>query len=236
MRDDREIQRDWALFLDLDGTLLDIAQKPDSVVVPNDLALRLSSLRHELGGALAVVSGRSLDVLDTLLSPFNGPSAGEHGAVVRNAEGEIDSARSLMMPRAWVDAVHLAAEAWDGIVIERKPRSIVVHYRLAPERQEEVRALVEGLPGLDAEGFQVLPARMAFEVQPKTSSKGRAVALLMETKPFLGRTPVFVGDDVTDAEGMSMARKLGGFGLWVDEKFGGEPANVREWIARGVAA
>ena len=183
-----------------------------------------------------MVSGRSLAVLDTLLSPFSGPGAGEHGAVVRHADGELDEARSLMMPRAWVDAIHLAAENWDGIVIERKPRSIVLHYRLAPEREADVAALVHGLPGLDAEGFSVLPARMAYEVKPKSSSKGRAVALLMETEPFAGRMPVFVGDDVTDEEGMSMARKLGGFGMRVDEWFGGQPANVRDWIARGVTA
>lgn len=236
MRDAHEIRRDWALFLDLDGTLLDIAPRPDAVVVPERLALELSRLQNELGGALAVVTGRSLPVLDSLLSPFMTAGAGEHGAVVRMPDGSHDEIRTPAVPRIWVQMLDRAAENWNGIVIERKPRSIVLHYRLAPERKDDARKLVESLPGLAEEGFVILPAHMAFEVKPKGSSKGRAVAILMETPTFAGRTPVFVGDDITDEAGIEMARKLGGFGLRVQDDFGGEPAQVRDWIARGVAA
>lgn len=236
MRDAADIQRDWALFLDLDGTILDIAPRPDEVEVPERLALELNRLRHDLDGAVAVVSGRELAVIDDLLSPFQGAGAGEHGAVVRLPDGSLDKTRTPVIPRLWLEKLRAVAESWQGIVVERKPRSVCVHYRLAPEREEDVRALVESLPGLEEEGFIVMPARMAYEVKPRTSSKARAVALLMETPPFIGRTPVYVGDDVTDEDGMAMAAKLGGFGLRVGDSFGGEPQNVRDWIARGVAS
>ncbi len=232
----RDIQRDWALFLDLDGTLLDIAPKPDLAKAPSRLPMNLMRLREGLGGALAIVSGRSLDVLDRILDPYHPVAGGEHGAVVRMPGGEIDAARAPILPRLWLQMLDRAAESWDGIVVERKPLSVVMHYRLAPEREADVRALVESLPGLSQEGFAVMQARMALEVKPKGLSKGRAVALLMEHPDFAGRTPVFVGDDVTDEDGIEMARKLGGFGLRVADDFGGEPENVRAWVERGVAA
>jgi trehalose 6-phosphate phosphatase len=232
----QDIRENWALFLDLDGTLLDIAEKPDLVTVPAGLPGDLARLSRGLCGALAVVSGRAMSVLDDLLSPFAGPGAAEHGAVVRHVGGELDAVKSNAIPAIWLHTLNRAAEAWKGIVIERKPRSVVVHYRLAPERAADVKALVEGLPDLDREGFAVMAAKMAFEVKPKSSSKGRAVALLMEEAPFAGRIPVFVGDDQTDEAGIDMAQRLGGFGLRVGTVFGNDPAAVRAWIARGVAA
>lgn len=235
MRDARQIQRDWALFLDLDGTLLDIALRPELVAVPGGLTDDLESVRAALGGALAVVSGRALPVVDSLLSPFRAAGAGEHGAVVRLPDGVLNETATPPVPREWLHCLDRAAETWRGVVIERKPRSVVVHYRMAPEREVDVKTLVDGLRGLEREGFGVMAARMAFEVKPRGSSKARAVALLMEEQPFAGRTPVFVGDDTTDEDGMRMAHALGGFGLWVEEAFGGEPARVRDWVARGVA-
>ncbi|BCW89760.1 Trehalose-6-phosphate phosphatase [Alphaproteobacteria bacterium SO-S41] len=236
MGDPHEIRENWALFLDLDGTLLDIAPKPDLVDVPESLPGDLARLSRGLRGALAVVTGRSMEVLDGLLQPFTSPGGAEHGAVVRHPDGELDSVKTNAIPALWMHTLNRAAEAWKGIVIEKKPRSVVVHYRLAPERAAQVEALVESLPDLDREGFTIMAAKMAFEVKPKFSSKGRAVALLMEDIPFAGRIPVFVGDDVTDEAGIDMARRLGGFGLRVHSHFGDDPAEVRAWIARGVVA
>lgn len=230
-----EIQPDWALFLDLDGTLLDLAAKPDLVSVPSDLPEALDAVSRKLGGALAVVSGRALGVIDSLLSPYHAAAGAEHGAVVRLPDGALDESRTPMVPRLWVHQLEVAAERTPGFVIEKKPRSVVVHYRLAPEHAEEARALVESLPGLHQEGFSVLAARMAYEVKPSAASKRRPVALLMESEPFSGRTPVFVGDDVTDEDGIAMARGLGGFGLRVADDFGGSPAEVRDWLMRGAA-
>lgn len=233
MRDACRIRRDWALFLDLDGTLLDIASRPDLVAVPEHLADYLETLRDSLEGALAIVTGRALPVLDDLLHPFRSPGAGEHGAVVRLPDGSLNEIAALQIPSIWLDELDRAAEDWPGTVVERKARSVVMHYRMAPQREAQAEALVRGLPGLAAAGFIVLPARMAFEVKPKGASKARAVALLMEQAPFTGRRPVFVGDDVTDEAGIEMAQVLGGFGLRVDDDFGGDPARVRDWIALG---
>lgn len=230
-----EIQADWALFLDLDGTLLDIAPKPDLVSVPHGLPAALDALSGQLGGALAVVSGRALSVIDTLLAPYHAAAGAEHGAVVRLPDGGLDEIRTPIVPRIWLHRLEVAAERIDGLVIERKPRSVVVHFRLAPECEGEARDLVDSLPGLEEEGFSVLPAHMAFEVKPRGASKRRPVALLMEAPPFAGRRPVFVGDDLTDEDGIAMASSLGGFGLRVADDFAGSPANVRDWLMRGAA-
>ncbi len=235
MGDPPDIQPDWALFLDLDGTLIDIAAKPDLVCVPPGLPGTLKQLAGSLGGALAVVSGRALSVLDDLLAPYRGAAGAEHGAVVRLPDGDLDESRSPMVPRLWLHRLEVAAERIDGLVIERKPRSVVVHYRQAPDRAAEVRALVAALPGLVDEGFTVLAAHMAYEVKPSGASKRRPVALLMESPPFAGRRPVFVGDDVTDEDGMAMAARLGGVGLRGADDFSGAPAQVRAWLARGAA-
>ncbi len=230
-----EIRPDWALFLDLDGTLLDLAAKPDLVTVPPGLPAALNAVTGALGGALAVVSGRALSVIDGLLMPFRAPAGAEHGAVVRLPDGELDECRTPAVPRIWGHILDHAAERIDGLVIERKPRSLVVHFRQCPARAAEARALAETLPDREAEGFVVMPAHMAFEIKPRSASKRRAVALLMETPPFAGRRPVFVGDDLTDEDGIAMATALGGFGLRVGVDFCGGPAEVRAWIARGAS-
>ena len=121
------------------------------------------------------------------------------------------------------------------MIIDRKARALGAHYRLAPQRATAVEAMVRSLPDLAKSGFVVMAARMAFEVKPANASKDRAVAKLMDKPPFAGRMPVFVGDDITDEAGIAMAEKLGGFGLRVPETFEGEPARVRDWLARGVA-
>lgn len=234
MRDPCRIRRDWALFLDLDGTLLDIACRPDLVAVPDSLPHDLHRLRSALGGALAVVSGRALPVLDDLLAPFSAAGAGEHGAVVRMPDGRLKETAAPSIPESWLAALERASAEWLGTMVERKPRSVAMHFREAPSRGSEVSQLVHHLPGLAERGFIVLPARMAFEVKPKGASKARAVALLMEEQPFAGRHPVFVGDDVTDEAGIEMAQALGGHGLRVQDEFGGDPAAVRAWIARGI--
>lgn len=235
MRNARQIQRDWALFLDLDGTLLDIADRPELVSVPRDLPANLRRLSDSLAGAVAVVTGRSLGVLDGLIGGPGIPAGAEHGAIVRYPDGHHQDLPATHVPEAWIAELDHAASRWPGVVIERKPRSVVAHFRLAPERAAAVEALMRSLPGLAQRGYVLLAARMAFEAKPANASKARAVELLMQVPPFAGRIPVFIGDDVTDEAGIEMAQKLGGFGLRVPEAFGGSPAQVRAWIARGVS-
>jgi len=228
-----ELDRMSALFLDLDGTLLEIAATPELVVVPPGLPALLARLHHLLDGALAVVTGRPLVVVDSLLAPFTATAAGEHGAALRYEDGTLEEMPSgLAVPEAWRASLAAAAERWPGVLIEPKPHGCAVHYRLAPEHGNEVWRLVRALVADDHPWFRLIPAREAVEIGPRAVSKGHAVERLMASAPFTGRKPIFIGDDFTDEAGMSAARAFGGQGLRVAEFFGGDPAVVRAWLKR----
>lgn len=224
-----EPENDWALFLDLDGTLLEIARTPDSVVVPHDLIRDLAAASAALGGALAVVSGRPLTEVDALLTPLRLPGGGEHGAVVRLPSGDRDEV-DQQVPRDWVEALTAAAANRQGVLIERKTHSVVVHYRCAPRFQEFFKHLCTELIQGSMSEFEILQGKMAVEIRPRTVTKARAVELLMQVEPFRGRKPIFVGDDVTDQDGFLAAKALGGQGLDVFVRFAGLPLEVRRWL------
>jgi len=228
-----DIDRTTALFLDLDGTLIEIAATPEAVVVPPGLPDLLASLQRQLDGALAIVTGRTISVVDGLLWPYVPVAAGEHGATVRYPGGKLEEMpRDRTVPQEWYDVLRDAAERWPGVLVEPKPHGLTMHYRLSPERGEEVWRLVRALVQ-DDPCFHLIPAREAVEIAPRGSSKGTAVERLMAQEPFVGRRPIFIGDDFTDEAGMEAARRLGGEGLRVAEIFGGEPASVRAWLRRG---
>lgn len=229
-----DFDRTNALFLDLDGTLIDIAPTPESVVVPPGLPELLARVRGGLGGAVAIVTGRSIGFIDSLLKPFVAVAAGEHGAALRFQDGKLEEvSRGLGVPDAWRDALEAAARRWPGVLIEPKPHGVAVHYRLVPERGNDVWRAVRALVPQDHPSFHLIPAREAVEIAPRGPSKGHAVERLMAHHPFQGRRPIFVGDDFTDEAGMEAARQFGGQGLRVAEVFGGEPAAVRAWLGRG---
>jgi len=228
-----ELDRKSALFLDFDGTLVEIAATPEQVVVPPGLPDLLALLYRQLGGALAIVSGRPLAETDRLLRPFSASGAGEHGVSLRYDDGTLEETPiGIAVPETWRAALESAAERWPGVRIEEKPHGVAVHYRLAPERGEEVWRMVRALVPADHPWFRLLPAREAVEVGLRSVSKGHAVELLMALHPFHGRRPIFIGDDFTDEAGMSMARRFGGVGLRVGETFGGDPAQVRAWLGQ----
>jgi trehalose 6-phosphate phosphatase len=228
-----DLDRSNALFLDLDGTLLEIAPTPESVVVPPGLPPLLIGLHTLLGGAVAIVTGRSMGVIDKLLSPFVSSAAGEHGVALRYDDGTIEEMpRGAAVPEGWRDALKAGAERWPGVLVEPKPHGVAVHYRLVPERGNDVWRLVRALVPQDHPAFRLIPAREAVEIGPRAVSKGFAVERLMARPPFRGRRPIFVGDDFTDEAGMEAARQFGGEGLRVAEVFGGEPAAVRAWLKR----
>jgi len=226
-----ELDRKAALFLDFDGTLVEIAATPEQVMVPPGLPDLLAQLYRQLGGALAIVSGRPLAQTDKLLRPFAASGAGEHGVAVRYDDGTLEEMPiGIAVPQNWRTALESAAERWPGVRVEEKPHGVTVHYRLAPERGNEVWRTVRALVPPDHPWFRLLPAREAVEVSLRSVSKGHAVERLMAHHPFHGRRPIFVGDDITDEAGMSMARRFGGVGLRVSEVFGGDPAQVRAWL------
>jgi trehalose 6-phosphate phosphatase len=229
-----DLDRTNALFLDLDGTLLEIAPTPELVVVPPGLPDLLTNVHGQLGGAVAIVTGRPIGVIDRLLAPFHASAAGEHGVALRYQDGTVEEMpKGLAVPDTWRDALKAAAERWPGVLVEPKPHGVAVHYRLVPERGNDVWRLVRALVPQDHPWFRLIPAREAVEIGPRAASKGHAVERLMARAPFRGRRPIFVGDDFTDEAGMEAARQFGGEGLRVAEVFGGEPAAVRAWLRRG---
>ena len=224
-----------ALLLDLDGTLLDIAPTPDSVVVPAALLSTLRLLRAALDDALAVVSGRPIEQIELLLQAIPYAIAGEHGAAIRHAPGAAPERPDLpVAPACWVEQAARMAAATDGVLLERKAHGFVLHYRMAPASGPALRQGLQAILGEDATQFTIMPAHMAWEVKPRGADKGRAVHSLMARPPFAGRVPVYVGDDVTDEDGMRAARQLGGLGLRVQDSFG-DAAGVRAWLS-GLAA
>ncbi len=220
-----------ALLLDLDGTLLDIAPTPDSVVVPPSLLDALRGLLASLGGALAVISGRPVAQVDELLHAIPTAVAGEHGGAFRYAPaGPLERVSLPTAPASWLENAAAIAAANPGVTLERKARGFVLHYRAVPASGPGLQIALAALIGA-SEDFALMPARKAWEVKPLGADKGTAVAALMARAPFAGRLPIFIGDDVTDEDGMAMARAMGGAGLRVGEVFK-DPADLRAWLAQ----
>jgi trehalose 6-phosphate phosphatase len=223
-----------ALFLDLDGTLIELAPRPGDVVVPPDLPPLLESLHGRLGGALAVVSGRPLPDIDRLLAPLHLPAAGTHGAELRRSAADPVHEAGAPVPGKLRDRINgLAKELqtqWHGIFVEDKGSAIAVHYRLSPEAGP---ALHRALAALDlGEGWQILAGHCVYEIRAAGQSKAGAVTALCREPPFAGRRPIFVGDDRTDLDGIAAAVALGGHGVIV----GPLQAPAAEWALPDVAA
>jgi trehalose 6-phosphate phosphatase len=220
-----------ALLLDLDGTLLDIAPSPTEVRVPPTLPDVLRRLRARLGGALAVVSGRTIESVAALLPGLGLAIAGEHGGAIRLADGlPIERGMLPEVPPDWREAAHGLAASFPGVLFEPKPHGFVLHFRQAPGAGPALAAALADLLAGSPERFVLLPAAMAWEVRPRGVNKGRAVRELLRRPPFAGRSPVFVGDDTTDEDGIRAAREAGGLGFMVDQTFG-DAAGVRAWLA-----
>ena len=222
-----------ALLLDVDGTLIDIAPRPDLVVVPPGLVRTLHSLRNALDGALAVISGRPVEQVDLLLDKAPQAVAGDHGGAVRHAPDQpIERPALPTPPPEWLVAAEQLAASHRGVLLEHKARGFVIHYRaepaLGPMLHDAVLAILD-----NSEDFALLAAHMAWEVRPRGTDKGIAVACLMERPPLHGRIPLFIGDDVTDQDAIVKARAMGGAGLLVDAAFG-TAGDVRAWLADAV--
>jgi trehalose 6-phosphate phosphatase len=218
-----------ALLLDMDGTLIDFAPTPDSVIVPPRLPETLTALRHHLDGALAIVTGRPVETVNKLFGHAPGAIAGEHGGAFRFPGNEtIERPELPCPPPEWLEEADALVRSFPGALLERKARGFALHYRLAPEARDVFRAAMEGMVKANPV-FQMLPAHMLWEIRPLGADKGGAVRALMQRQPFTGRVPIFIGDDITDEDGMKVARSYGGAGYRVDAVFR-EPAYVRRWL------
>lgn len=229
------LPRNTALFLDLDGTLLELARTPESVVVPEGLVGLLQAIEGEFGGALAVITGRPLADVDRLFDPWQPIGAGLHGlefrwpgaAVVRREDvGSIGALATRLRKRFCEDS---------AILVEDKGASVALHYRLAPERAAECeRAMIEATRDLPA--LRLLKGHSVIEALPSTADKGRAIARLMGCAPFSGRVPAFIGDDVTDEDAFPVVGTYGGLCVKVGRtsSFAAHgldgPRDVLEWL------
>jgi trehalose 6-phosphate phosphatase len=230
------------LFLDVDGTLLEIAAHPELVRVPRDLPALITSRAKERDGALALISGRPLAQLDQLFHPWHGAAAGLHGIERRRADGSLDrildsdseAALNRIRPK-------LAALAGDvsGLLFEDKVGTIALHYRGVPEREAEIRAYAETLLAERKPALRLITGKMVVEFQPNTVNKGLAIAAFLSEPPFLGRRAVFVGDDTTDEDGFAEIRRRDGIAVRVGS-LDATAANyclptvgaVLDWLAR----
>ncbi len=218
-------------MLDMDGTLIDLAPTPDAVTVPVGLPETVITLRDALGGALAIVTGRPVETVDRLFGNAPGAVAGEHGGAIRHAAGAPIERPDLPSPPAsWLDAAETLARSFPGALLERKARGFALHYRQAPEAREVFHAALSALLETNP-AFELHPAHMLWEIRPRGADKGGAVFTLMQRAPFTGRRPIFIGDDVTDEDGMRASRTLGGAGYRVDAVFG-DTNGVRSWLQR----
>lgn len=211
LRSDRPI----ALFLDFDGTLVNLAPRPDAIVVPENLAQRLHQLSRDLDGRLALVSGRAIIDLERHVGALQVARAGSHGIDRRLADGAALGADPAPLPDAAARALrNFAAE--QGFLLESKVHGTALHYRNAPHL--EMLGIEFATALADVHALQVKRGKCVVELVRPGADKGGAVAAFMTVRPFAGSVPIFVGDDVTDEDGFAAAEKLGGFGILVGER------------------
>ncbi len=232
-----DLQR-FAFLLDIDGTLLDFAPTPREVWVSPALRQTLARLQTRTGGAVALVSGRSLADMDLIFAPLVFPAIGGHGAEFRpTARGRaIHSPRRPLAP-AIKKKLAAIRDISPGILLEDKVHSLAVHFRLAPGREGEVRRMVDAVcAGLPAGTVEVLPGNAVVEIKQPGFNKGTAVRELMTCPPFHGRRPVFIGDDTTDELVFPVLAEFDGIGFSVGRRVDGArgcfdaPHDVRAWI------
>ena len=205
------VSAESALFLDVDGTLLELASHPDDVRAAPRLKVSLAHAAEILGGALALVSGRSIASLDQIFSPLVLPAAGLHGLERRDSAGLVHYAEA--MASGLEEALHILrsfAGSAPGLLVEDKGAALALHYRGAPDHEEAAREAMERAR-LAADGdFHVQEGKMVLELKPAGRNKGTAVADFMGEPPFEGRRPIFAGDDVTDEDGFVAVNRMGG--------------------------
>lgn len=204
-----------SLFLDFDGTLVEIAERPDAVSVDDRLGGLMARLAERLEGRLAIVSGRPIRQIDALFGAPDFAVSGSHGAEIRWADGRCDvRERPAALDRVLAEMRQLAAEH-PGVLVEDKPLGAALHYRTAPEAEWRCQALAVRLA--DEHDLAIQAGKMVFELRAAGDDKGKAILALMEAPPFAGTRPVFVGDDWTDEAGFAAVTGKGGAGVLVGE-------------------
>jgi trehalose 6-phosphate phosphatase len=231
---------DCAILLDIDGTLLDLAPTPREVWVPPGLSKTLNRLLEKSSGALALVSGRSLNDIDLIFAPDQFPAVAGHGAEMRiSADGEAVATHAPPMDKELKRRLAAIAKLSPGILLEDKGYSLALHYRLAPHAEKAIYEAVSLIRAdLPNAPIEVLPGKCVCEIKQAGFTKATGVTELMTLEPFKGRRPIFIGDDVTDESVFAIIPDFGGLAFSVGRRAIGvadyfdEPREVREWLAR----
>lgn len=222
----------WAYFLDVDGTLIEFADSPDAVRIDDALLGMVARLHQACGGALALVSGRSIADLDNRLGSIRVPLAGQHGLERRSAAGRLrthsaTSAEKLLIRRSLEPAV----ARHPGLLLEDKGQTLALHYRQAPQLASYAHRLMHAAVEHSADRLCLQKGKFVVEIKPRGFDKGSAIEEFMAEPPFNGRAPVFIGDDVTDELGFGTVNRLGGISV----KVGAGKTQAR-WRLRNVDA
>jgi trehalose 6-phosphate phosphatase len=233
-------RREWAYFFDIDGTLVDIADSPTGVRLDGDLGLLIAGLYHDAGGAVALISGRAIADIDALFPGHRLPTAGQHGLERRDAAGRISrhAFPSVQLERAH-DRLADAAARHPKLLLEHKGLSLALHYRRAPHLAGYAHRLMHTIQARMGTQYCLQTGKRVVEMKPAGKDKGAAVLEFMQEPPFRGRTPVFVGDDVTDEYGFSAVNRLHGYSIKVGPGRTAahwrvpDVAAVRAWLATG---
>jgi len=226
----------WCLFLDVDGTLLELADHPRAVFVDSELKRLIDRLRAAAAGAVALVSGRTIADLDRLFGEPALPLAGMHGCERRDAAGALHVAPVALEQLAEVrEGLHRLAERHPGLLVEDKGAALALHFLKAPHLEHELRAEVALLAAPLVPRFTVLDGHSVIEIKPAAHTKDSAVTAFMAEAPFRGRQPIFIGDDQTDYGGFAAVRRLDGLAIAVGPRVKSEwwlpgPAAVRRWL------
>ena len=232
---------DWCLFLDVDGTLIELTDTPSQTAADPEIKTLLRDVAERLGGAVALVSGRKIATLDELFAPLKLPAAGLHGVERRKAGGTIQGASFVdaQLDRART-AMKSLVEAHPGTLLEDKDRTLAVHFRMAPQLEGIMRHAMIDIAKPLGTNYHIQSGKMLFEIKPRGFSKATAIKAFMKESPFGGRQPVFVGDDVTDQDGFAIVEAQGGISIGVGDRVRGQfyfenVAAVRGWL-KGIAA
>jgi len=230
--------RDTAILLDIDGTLLDLMPTPREVWVPPGLSMTLNRLVEKTGGALALVSGRSLNDIDLIFAPDVFPAVGGHGAEMRiELDSDSVAAHAPPMDKELKRRLAAIAKLSPGILLEDKGYSLALHYRLAPQAEKAIYEAVSLIRAdLPNAPIEVLPGKYVCEIKHSGFTKASGVLELMTREPFKGRRPLFIGDDVTDETVFAIMPDFDGLAFSVGRRAQGvaghfdAPSDVREFL------
>ena len=228
------------LFLDVDGTLIDFGSTPDSVIVDQPLLQLLQAAKQSCGGAVALISGRSLTQLDALFAPERWPAAGLHGLERRDAAGHLHLHGPERLPESIIEELRAIARQHPGLLLEDKGRALALHYRNAAELGAGLAASVDALTARHGDhDLHVQPGDYVLELKPSGITKAHAIAAFMDETPFRGRTPLFAGDDLTDLHGFEAVEANGGVSIAVGPRVTAahrvaSPAELRKLLAEFV--